>query len=58
MNIMATFLDYTNRIRLFYSCLECIGVVIDRNELVIDALNGPPDPFDGMLSALDGIESI
>jgi hypothetical protein len=48
-------LQYANRIRQLAATLKNMGVEIDGNEVAMALLNGLPDRFNGLISALDAL---
>eukprot|EP00171_Calliarthron_tuberculosum_P023184 IDg23184t1 len=48
-------LKYANRIRQLATTLKNMGVDIDDNEMAMALLNGLPDRFDSLISALDAL---
>lgn len=50
-----TVLQFSNRIRQLASTLKSMNVTIEDNEMAMALLNGLPDPFDPLISALDAI---
>ena len=50
-----TVLKFANRIRQLASTLKSMSVVIDESEMAMALLNGLPEAFDPLISALDAI---
>lgn len=48
-------LQFSNRIRHLGSTLKSMNVTIDENEMAMAFLNGLPDPYDPLISALDAV---
>jgi len=48
-------LQFSNRIRHLGSMLKSMNVTIDDNEMAMALLNGLPDPYDSLISALDAV---
>jgi len=50
-----TILQFANRIRHLGSTLKSMNVIINENEMAMAFLNGLPDPYDSLISALDAV---
>eukprot|EP00171_Calliarthron_tuberculosum_P023309 IDg23309t1 len=50
-------LEFSARIRQLASTLKSMGVTVDNNEMAMALLNGLPEKFDSLISALDAIGS-
>eukprot|EP00171_Calliarthron_tuberculosum_P004339 IDg4339t1 len=48
-------LEFSARIRQLASTLKSMGVAVDNNEMAMALLNGLPERFDSLISALDAI---
>ncbi len=48
-------LEFTNRIRQLASALKSMGVDIDDKEISMAVLNGLPERFNSLISALDAL---
>ena len=55
MNETETVLQFANRIRQLASTLKSMNVTIDESEMAMALLNGLPDQYNSLISALDAI---
>lgn len=51
-----TILTYNNRVRILGTTMETMGGVIEDGELAMNALNGLPREYHGLISNLDPVE--
>ena len=56
MNDGEKVLSFAGRIRQLAATLKSMGVTIDDQEMAMALLNGLPDRFDGLISALDALD--